>query len=181
MHFSIIAAIDAQHGIGRKGTLTWRLKQDLEHFRKLTVTPAGQPTNVVIMGRRTWESLPEKFRPLPDRLNIVLSQSREYVVPDGVLLVPSFDQALKRLADRGQLGQVFVIGGGMVYQDAIQRPECDCLYLTEIDQSFDCDAFFPSRPEYFQEISRSPRYEEHGLTFSFVTYGRRNQVKRRLE
>jgi dihydrofolate reductase len=169
MEFSIIAAIDRQRGIGKQGTIPWNLKADMQHFREITV--GADPLlfrNAVIMGRTTWLSLPEKFRPLPDRLNIVLSDV-PIELPPGVFLASNFDQALQ-LATEHATGQIFIIGGGGVYRQAIERPECSTVYLTELDQEFGCDTQFPELPEAFAQVQQSEALTENGIGYRFVTY-----------
>ncbi|MBI4426532.1 MAG: dihydrofolate reductase [Candidatus Kerfeldbacteria bacterium] len=167
----MIAAVDAKRGIGIANKLPWNLKGDLDHFRKLTVGQfdAGR-VNSVIMGRTTWDSLPAKFRPLPQRLNIVLTRDPAGFVPaPNVLVAKSLDEALQ-LAEQYGSGDIFVIGGASVYAQAIVHPACTKLYLTEIQQTFQCDTFFPGIPPAFHETSRSDSHEEGGVKYQFVTY-----------
>lgn len=169
--FAIIAAIDAQRGVGRQGKLPWRLKDDLDHFREVTVGDfdAGR-VNSVIMGRTTWDSLPAKFRPLPKRLNIVLTRQPVGFNPvPNVLVAKSLDEALQ-LAEQYGSGDTFVIGGASVYRQAIEHPACTKLYLTEIQKEFSGDTFFPEVPNIFRETSRSAPQEEEGVPYQFVTY-----------
>ena len=164
---SLIAAV-ANHGvIGREldgvGTLPWHLPEDLKHFRAITT---GKP---VIMGRKTWESLPEKFRPLPGRLNIVISRSPSYLAP-GATVTDSVGRALKAC---GGAEEAFVIGGAELYRQAIG--DATQLILTEIDLDVaDGDAFFPPIDvDRWQEKSRSSHVAANGLNYAFVIYGRR--------
>ena len=167
MAFTIIAALDEERGIGRKGTLPWRLKADLAHFKRETVGDLeGSATNAVMMGRTTWESLPH--RPLSDRLNIVLT-SRPLVVPPEVVVVGSLDEALA-VADERHAPQTFVIGGSKVFAEAIQHPDCVRLSLTHLRGTFDCDAFFPPIPESFAITSRSRSETEGAIAYEFVEY-----------
>ena len=141
MTFSIIAAVDKKLGIGLKNALPWRLKGDMDHFKQITVNTASDKQNAVIMGSNTWASLPEKFRPLPERLNVVLSW-QPLDLPAGVLFGSSLDNALEQLSNRADINEVFVIGGARVYAEAINHPACVKIYLTEIDSVFECDTFF---------------------------------------
>lgn len=165
MKFSIIAAVDKNFGIGKGGKLPWDLAGDLKHFREITKGCA------VIMGRTTWLSLPERFRPLPGRLNVVLAPSDDLVVPSDVILVNSFEEAFSAIALKWS-GEIFVIGGGMVYEQAIKRPECQRVCLTEIDAVYDCDTYFPELPEGFTKIDESESKNENGVTYRFVIYKR---------
>lgn len=168
---SIIAAIDQNNGIGKNGLLPWHLVGDMNHFKSITmsVNPKEKKQNVVIMGRKTWESLPPKVRPLPNRLNIVLTRgqiqnSKEIVIASGL------DQALKIISASPwvkKVDQVFVIGGASVYELALEHPKCQALYLTRIHQIFECDTFFPKFKNKFQKIESSEVYEENNISYHF--------------
>lgn len=159
MNFSIIVAIDEKGGIGKNNTLPWHLPADLKHFKEFTTG------GTVIMGRNTWESIPEKFRPLPNRLNIVLTGNLNYHVPEGVKLASSLDGALA-IAE----GNTFVIGGAKVFEDAIRHESCSELIITKIDGDFNCDTFFPFIPLDFQITEKGEEKEENGIRFRFVRY-----------
>ncbi|MFZ2804200.1 MAG: dihydrofolate reductase [Patescibacteria group bacterium] len=153
---TLIAAVSKNGCIGKDGTLPWRIPEDLKHFRQLTVG------KVVIMGRKTWESIPEKFRPLPDRTNVVVTRQAGYAVPEGVKTYPSVIEALTWHAG----DNVVVIGGAEIYTQTIGN--ADRLEITEVDQVVDGDAFFPAiETPPWQEIAR----EQHN-GFAFVTYER---------
>lgn len=171
MTFSIIAALDTNRGIGIGNKLPWNLKGDLEHFRDVTVGDFERGrVNTVIMGRTTWESLPAKFKPLPKRLNVVLTRDPAGFSPvPNVLAAKSLDEALQ-LAEQYGSGDIFVIGGASVYAQAIQHPACGKFYLTEIKREFQCDTFFPEVPASFREVSRSAIHDEDGVQYQFVTY-----------
>ena len=134
----LIVAADSRMGIGRDGDLPWRIKGDMAFFRE-TTQDATAP--VVIMGRRTWESIPERFRPLKGRHNIVISRQADYSVPDGVGLAQSFDDAVALAIVTGD--RYFVIGGGHIYRAALNAPETHVLHLTEVDGEYDCDTHLP--------------------------------------
>lgn len=171
MRFSIIAAIDKNRGIGIGNKLPWRLKGDMDHFRDVTTLSEGETKNAVIMGRTTWESLPEKFRPLPDRINVVLTRRKDMSVPDGVLVAGSLDEALDMLSSLGAgLGEVFVIGGASVYAESIVHPSCRKVYLTEIDKEYNCDTYFPPLPPGFIKKRSSDKQTEQGVNYKFVIY-----------
>ena len=119
--FSIIVAFDAQYGIGKNGLLPWNLPLDLKHFKEISTTVADpSKKNAVIMGRKTWESLPERFRPLPGRVNMVLSRDKKLELPLGVLCSQSLDDALAQLFSV-DIENVFVIGGAQIYVQAIEQ------------------------------------------------------------
>ena len=169
--FAIIAALDQDRGIGKNGTMPWQLSADLKHFKEITTAHAGSPLNVVIMGRKTWESIPEQFRPLPGRHNVVITSQQDYPLPGNVEKVGSLDAAISKFchASSDASGDVFVIGGAGIFSAAIVHPLCTKLYLTEIYDRFDCDAFFPGIPSCFIETQRSPRLQENKKMFSFLS------------
>lgn len=165
MNFSIISAVDSKRGIGIKGGLPWRLRGDMDHFRDVSV---GKGNNGVIMGRTTWLSLPEKFRPLPDRINVVLAEP-EFVLPNGVWRASSIDNAIEILANKN-VNDIFVIGGGQVYAQGIANQLCERLYLTEIEGEFNCDTFFPEIPPNFVKTKESELITEGSISYKFVVY-----------
>jgi len=127
---NIIVAVCKGGGIGKDGKIPWKIKKDLEWFKKETTR--GEK-NAVIMGRKTWESLP--FKPLPDRKNIVLSSLS---LPD-VECVKSFEEALKIVKE---YDNIYVIGGEKVYKEALKHKLLKYVYITYIYESFPCDRFF---------------------------------------
>ena len=165
MNFSIISALDENRGIGHKNGLPWHLPADLKHFKETTLG------GTVIMGRKTWESIPEKYRPFKDRLNIVVSRS-ELELPEGVILAHSLNEALDLAEQHEPERKAFVIGGATLYGEAIQHPACEELILTELEGTFECDAFFPPISEEWHEEKSSGLQEEGELRFTFKTYRR---------
>ncbi|WP_298619484.1 dihydrofolate reductase [uncultured Zoogloea sp.] len=162
---ALIAAHARGRVIGIDNRMPWHLPEDMKFFRETT---RGKP---VIMGRKTWESLPDAFRPLPGRVNIVVSRNAAYPA-DGATVVGSLPDALTAAGDTNI---VFVMGGADLYRQAL--PMADRLYLTEIDADFAGDAFFPDFDcQTWQEIARDSRVAQSGLPFAFVTYQRRTWV-----
>ncbi|GLT22569.1 dihydrofolate reductase [Zoogloea oryzae] len=148
--------------IGIDNRMPWHLPEDMKFFRETT---RGKP---VIMGRKTWESLPDAFRPLPGRVNIVVSRNAAYPAV-GATVVGSLPDALTAA---GNADIVFVMGGAELYRQAL--PIADRLYLTEIDADFAGDAFFPElAKDDWREAQRNPQVAASGLKFAFVTYERR--------
>ncbi len=178
MTFSIIAAIDKERGIGKNNSIPWHLSGDFKHFAQVTkATHNAEKQNAVIMGLNTWKSLPDAYRPLPGRLNVVLNNesfppSVEEGLGEGgrVIFHTSLDSALADLEVRDGVENVFIIGGGQVYASTITHPHCGTLYITEIHETFDCDTFFPKIPVVFKETFRSDMHEEQGVKYQFVTY-----------
>lgn len=174
--FDIVAAADDAGGIGVGGKLPWNLPGDFKHFKDTTCRledPSKQ--NAVIMGRKTWESLPEKFRPLPKRINIVLTHQKNYVLPSGVIKFENLTQSMEDLEKTpwaNTIENIFVIGGGEVFKEAIPHPACRKIYLTKIHGVFDCDVFLPPFFEQFKETFRSGPFKEHSTEYFFVEYTR---------
>lgn len=173
MKFSIIAAADENLGIGVKNDLPWRLKGDLQYFHYVTTAAEPGKVNAVIMGSKTWESLPEKSKPLKDRVNIVLC--KEYLeVPLGVMVSNSFEDALSQLWHDETVDKIFVIGGGSVFAQAINHPDCEKIFLTEVMDKFDCDIFFPKIDEDVWEVREaSEPHTENGIKYRFLIYERK--------
>ena len=158
---SLIAAVARNRAIGKDNQLLWHLPEDMRHFRETT---RGKP---VIMGRKTWESLPDVFRPLPGRRNIVISRNPAYDAP-GATLAGSLEEAVRLAQDDAE---VFVIGGAEIYRQAL--PLAQRLYLTEVARDFDADAFFPEfSASDWTEISRSAAKNCADLDFTFAVYQR---------
>lgn len=161
MRVSLVAALARGGVIGRGGALPWHLPEDLARFRELTM---GHP---VVMGRRTWDSLPARFRPLPGRRNVVVTRDDTWAA-DGAERASSLDDALELLADAPQ---AFVIGGAELFAAAL--PLADELLLTEIDAEFEGDTFFPAWDRAaFEEMSRERHVAGDGTRFAFVSYRR---------
>ena len=173
--FSIIVAVDKDFGIGRNGLLPWDLPGEIKHFKEVTTAQFNTHENVVIMGRKTWDSIAQKFRPLSKRINIVLTRHLDNEFPSGVLKASGLDGALGLLRSdslKGAFGKIFVIGGAELFKLAVDHPQCHEIYLTHINESFSCDRFFPSLPATFKEVSRSALMSEKGIKYSFAVYKR---------
>lgn len=140
--FNIIVAADLKNGIGKNNKLPWVIKEDLRFFKGMTV---GEKNNVVIMGRKTWDSLPESYKPLVDRFNIILSKTLELDTSidryKNCRVMSSFDDALN-FSKSFSFDMTWVIGGSSVYQQAIEHPNLDLIYLTRINKEYECDTFF---------------------------------------
>jgi dihydrofolate reductase len=173
MKFSLVVAADKHLGIGIGGHMPWRLKGDLKYFQDVTTNAPEGKINAVIMGRKTWDSLPEKHRPLKGRLNVVLTRGGAEV-PDGVLLASSLDEAFIKLRAHPEVGGVHVIGGANVFSQAIVHPDCEKIYLTEVFAEFEADTFFPKIDEsVFKKVSESGEHQENGIRYRFAVYERK--------
>jgi len=146
---TIIVAAHSKHlGIGLKGSLPWRLKQEIHYFKRVTTYNPHNKTNAVIMGRKCWESIPPKFRPLPQRYNIILTRQAKLEgiteqEGENVTVASSLQEALEKARDKG-LGRVFVIGGGEVYREAMMLKQCNRILFTEVcGEDVETDVDFP--------------------------------------
>jgi dihydrofolate reductase len=158
---ALVAAVARGGVIGRDGAIPWRLPEDVAFFKELTTG------HVVVMGRRTWDSIPERFRPLPRRRNVVVTRNPSWTA-EGAERAGSLEEALA-LVEGAE--HVFVIGGAEAYAAAL--PHADELVLTEIDFAVDGDTFFPEwNRDEFEEVSREQHVTGDGKRFDFVTYRR---------
>ena len=157
---NLIYARAANGVIGNNNAMPWHLPEDLAHFKRLT---QGWP---VIMGRKTWDSLPPRFRPLPGRTNIVITRQTEWSAT-GAQPAGSLADALVQCS---AAEQVWIIGGAQIY--ALAEPLADCIEVTEIAQDFEGDAFAPLLNSAWRETSRQADVSSQGLPFSFVRFER---------
>ena len=176
----IVAATASTFGIGKNGDLPWKLVGDMAFFKRQTLaTSAPTKKNVVIMGRKTWESLPAKFRPLAQRINVVLSRNpavrEELNLPDTVVVATSLEAALLKLSSeelRDEVDDVYVIGGESIYREAMFSKQCTKIYLTQVEADLqDLDTFFPLIPAHrFKQVLRSAPVVENGIKYRFTEY-----------
>jgi dihydrofolate reductase len=162
MRLNLIFAQARRGVIGLNNSLPWHLPEDLAHFKATTL---GQP---VIMGRKTWASLPPKFRPLPGRTNIVVTRQTDWQAA-GAHLAHSMAQAVALCEAETE---VWVIGGAEVYAQAM--PLAERAVITEIDADFDGDAFAPTFDASWHETARTSHTAANGLAYSLVTLERSN-------
>ncbi len=164
MIISLIAAMDKNKVIGQNGRLPWRLPADMQRFVALTM---GKP---VIMGRKTYESIPDRFRPLTGRANIIITRNPDYEAP-GCLVVNSPEAAL---AAAGDAKEVMIIGGTSIYEAFLFQ--ADRLYLTLIDAEFEGDAIFPTTEQIYWQIIEEKSYqpdEKNKYAYQFLMLERK--------
>ncbi|MCC6522910.1 MAG: dihydrofolate reductase [Polyangiaceae bacterium] len=175
--FEVVAACDEGRGLGYRGELPWRAPGDVAFFKALTTqVPRVGIENAIVMGRKTWDTVPPRFRPLRGRLNVVVTRDRALPLPDGVLRAGGLETALELLAapeTADSLHRVFVIGGGEIYAQAVRLPECRRVHLTRIFARFPCDAFFPELGPEYGLFSRSGEQKDEGLRYVFECWERR--------
>jgi dihydrofolate reductase len=173
MQINLIWAQARNRVIGYKGGMPWHLPEDLAHFKRTTL---GCP---VIMGRKTWDSLPPKFRPLPGRTNVVITRQADWH-ENGALPSNNLPQALLICEHMSMIldpspEQVWVIGGAQIYAEAL--PLAKRIVVTDIDADFEGDAFAPQLGTEWQETAREQHTSKTGLALSFVTYVRKETGK----
>ncbi|CAN1173232.1 Diaminopimelate decarboxylase 2, chloroplastic [Linum perenne] len=177
--YQVVVAATKDWGIGKDGRLPWKLPSDLKFFKDVTLTTSDSgKKNAVIMGRKTWESIPIQHRPLPGRLNVVLTRSGSFNIAtaENVVICGSMRSALELLGASPyclSIEKVFVIGGGQILRESLNAAKCDAIHLTEIQTSFECDTFIPAIDcSVFQPWYSSPPVVENGIRFCFTTYAR---------
>ena len=158
MSLTIIAAVARNGVIGKDNTLIWHLSDDLKRFKALTTGHA------IIMGRKTFESLPKV---LPGRTHYVLTGNPDYQVPEGVILCHTVEELLAKLPE----GESFIIGGAAVYK--LLFPYADRLALTEIERDYEGDAYFPDFDKSEWTLTEAEESEDTAIPHRFVTYERR--------
>lgn len=180
MHsFSLIVAATENNGIGRNGIIPWNLPDDIKFFKeKTSKVEDGDKKNCVIMGRKTWESITFKYRPLKGRINVILSRDEEmrkkYCVSDDVIVCGSFKEALESLSSEFKkvIEKIFVIGGGSIYEESLKYSEyCENIFITRLYDDIDCDTFFPifSRKQFSLVTSSDIRYEKN-IKYQFLRF-----------
>ena len=163
MKISLIVAMDREGGIEKNNDLMWHLPADMRFFRETTTG------NIVVLGRKNYESIPERFRPLPNRENAVLTRNTSYAAP-GCLLFHSLEECLEHYKNETDR-TVFIIGGGEIYKQALNV--VSEMYITHVDKSYDADTFFPQLNESEwkkEEVCQHPADEKHEAGFKIVKY-----------
>jgi dihydrofolate reductase len=168
MQINLIWAQARNRVIGMNGVMPWHLPEDLAHLKRMTL---GCP---VIMGRKTWDSIPPKFRPLPGRTNVVVTRQADWH-EDGALPANNMVEAISICEHMSIIlepspEQVWVIGGAQIYDQAL--PLAQRIVVTEIDADFEGDAFAPQLGTDWRETARERHTSKTGLTFSIVNYDR---------
>ncbi len=165
MKVALIVAMDHDRGIGKNNDLMWRLPNDMRFFKNIT------KEQIVIMGRKNYDSIPDKYRPLEDRLNVILTRNKSFSA-ENCEIFHSLEEALERFKNETDR-TVFIIGGGQIYQQAMSGDIIDEMYITHINHSYGADTFFPKfnlmewRVEtlFEQEIN-----EKHSESFTAMKY-----------
>jgi len=162
MRINLILARAANGVIGLDGVMPWHLPEDMAHFKQQTM---GAP---VIMGRKTWDSIPPRFRPLPGRRSIVVTRNSGWLA-DGAERAGSLEQAIA-LCKHAGAAEAWVMGGAQIYAEA--EPLAQRVLLTEIEKNYDGDAWAPEFGAGWRQTARESHVAANGIPFSFVTLER---------
>ncbi|HIG32083.1 MAG TPA: dihydrofolate reductase [Flavobacteriales bacterium] len=163
MKVSLIVAVSENGVIGKDNDLIWHLPNDMRFFKETTIG------HHVIMGRKNFESIPHKYRPLPNRTNVVITRQSDYKA-EGCMVVNSVEAALEVAKQNGD-SEPFIIGGGQIYKLALEANMIDKVYLTKIHHSFEGDTFFPELNSDWEEINKieNKADEKHSYNYDFIT------------
>lgn len=165
MKISLIVAVAENNVIGKNNALIWHLPKDMQYFKKIT------EGHHIITGRKNYISIPEKYRPLQNRTNIVLTHQKDFKEADCIIL-HTLEDAIHYAKNNNET-ELFIIGGGQIYREAIEKNLVDKMYITHIHQAFEGDTFFPEFDnEKWKKISEEKHLsdEKHKYSFSFVVY-----------
>lgn len=179
MKISIILASDSDGWIWRNNNLAWNIPLDIKYFKDTTSnTKDLAKHNAVIMWRKTWESIPSKFRPLKNRINCILSrtlkvESKESKINDFTLYFNSIDSCLEELRNKDNLENIFIIWWASLYNQILKYDKLSKIYLTKVFWSYDCDVFFDWIPDNFQMTSESELKQDNWIEFKFQIWERR--------
>lgn len=160
MKVSLIVAVSENGVIGKDNDLIWHLPKDMKFFKETT------KGHHVIMGRKNLESIPHKFRPLPNRVNVIITRKTDYKA-DGCIVVNSLEDALAVAKENGEK-EPFIIGGGQIYKLALDKNLVDRIYITKINHSFEGDTYFPKITEEWKEISKESYNADEKHKYSFT-------------
>lgn len=165
MKTALIVALDLDRGIGKNNDLMWHLPEDMKFFKQTT---SG---HIVVMGRKNYESIPEKYRPLPNRENSVLTRNVEYQADD-CNVFHSLEDCLNYYKDETER-TVYIIGGGEIYKQAIEAGVIDEMLITHVNHSYGADTFFPSfelTDWKVETLLTQEKNERHKASFSILKY-----------
>lgn len=173
MKVALIVAMDLERGIGRNNDLMWNLPADMRFFKETT------NGHIVVMGRKNYESIPEKYRPLPNRENAVLTRNESYQAED-CNIFHSLEQCLEHYKDETER-TVFIIGGGEIYRLALEADVVDEMYITHINHTYGADTFFPPfdlKKWSIETLFDQTIDEKHAASFSVLKYSKKLPIRR---
>ncbi|MBD3270238.1 hypothetical protein GF376_01815 [Candidatus Peregrinibacteria bacterium] len=166
--FSIIATMDQKNGISKENRLPWYLPEDIKYFKEITTkTQSNSLQNAIIMDYYAWQNYDFIEKPLKSRVNIVVEVPSDIDLPMGVIVLDNLEQALAAVDSSEKIDQVFVIGGKELYDEAVLHPSLKAIFLTKIEEDFDCDSFFPDQiPESMEIASASEILDNEDIEYS---------------
>lgn len=177
MNFSLIIALDNENGIWKNNDLAWSIPEDMKHFKDITTkTEDPKKQNAVVMGRKTWESIPKKYRPLKNRYNCILSRSYEdeKINAEWGIEFNSLDACLSHVEKKPDIETVYIIWWAQIYNQVAQDERLEKAYITRIYDKFHCDSFFDWLPTWkFDRTSRSEMKVHENIEYEFTIYERK--------
>jgi dihydrofolate reductase len=165
MEIQLIVAMDEERGIGKNNDLMWHLPADMKFFKETTLG------HIVIMGRKNWDSIPEKYRPLANRENVVLTRNTEFKL-NNARVFHSLEAALEHYQHEKER-IVFIIGGGEIYRQALSMNCVSEMFITHVEGNYGADTFFPDFPEqnwHITELAHFPKDDKHKSAFTIKKY-----------
>lgn len=161
MIVSLIVAVAENNVIGKDNDLIWHLPKDMAFFKSTTFN------HYIITGRKNYESIPKRFRPLKDRVNIVVTRQKDYI-EEGCIVVHSIEEGIELALQNGET-ECFIIGGGQIYKSVLQNDLVDQLYITHVQECFDGDTYFPEfdHSKWKEEILMS-HFKDEKNRYSFI-------------
>lgn len=176
MKINLIVAVDEKNWIWKDWKMAWKLPSDMKYFKKITSdTDDLAKHNAVVMWRKTWESIPSKFRPLPDRVNCILTSNIKNddigsKIDDFVLYFNSVEHCLSELESKENIEEIYIIGWANLYNQVLKMDMLDKIYITKIKWDFKCDVFLDNIPNNFKVESYTDPEIENGIEYSFWVY-----------
>ncbi len=166
MKIALIVAVDSEGGIGKNNQLMWHLPNDMKFFKETT------QNHIVLMGRKNFESIPEKFRPLPNRLNCILTKNQDFRAAN-CLVFHDIHRCIQEFQEDNRT--LFVIGGGEIYRLAMEQLDITEMFITQVHHAFDADTHFPSFVEenwHREKLHRQVPDDRHAYGFTIYRYSR---------
>lgn len=176
MKINLIVAVDEKNWIWKNWDLAWRISDDMKYFKKITSKTLDKSNkNAVVMWRKTWESIPLKYRPLPNRINCILSKNTIKTViwwdlDENIIYHNSIDECINELKTKENIENIFIIWWANIYNQLLENDILDKLYITKVRWDHNCDVFLNDIPDYFTEEFKSEDKEENGIKYNFCVY-----------
>jgi len=182
--FSIILALDNENGIWKDGDLAWSIPEDMKYFKDTTTkTQDTNKQNALIMWRKTWESIPVKYRPFKYRKNFILSRNYEdaHINSDWAYEFSNLASCLEAISNMDDVEQIFIIWGWQLYNEVLEHPNFETAYITRIYRKFHCDTFFHWLPDWkFKNTYRSEMKDYKWLEYEFLIYTKKRGILNKI-